>query len=332
MAINFLKRSDKHDHDDVQDPRPKRLDKRTLIILALGLAAIVIALITASNSGGRGKAVQNTDPADDAGYIGVFSGSGSGILTGVDNTTPPPAPAPVDMGSPWAAGLQTNLIPGDDEDPRVTDYKAALKGGGILFSSGAAPAAQAASSQPEDELAGRILTAGSVIEAVLETAINTDRPGPVSARVVADVRDSQEMTEVVIPAGTRVLGRVAGVMGAAGAAVDIGWDRLVFPDGRTVDLQNLPSLDPSGAGGLAGQVDRHRTARYGRAALQAVIGGSAALAASQLAGGLNGFGGFVGLQVAQQASGTLMKNGRPPTISLDTGHLFLIYVNQDIPI
>ena len=68
----------------------------------------------------------------------------------------------------------------------------------------------------------------------LRTAINTDLPDEVVAQVTRNVHHSQQR-RILIPAGTRVLGRVDNQVGMGQARVNIAWYRLIFPNDHSLN-------------------------------------------------------------------------------------------------
>lgn len=316
--------------DDTVGPGPRKIDRRTVVTLVLGLAAIITAITVASNTGSSKRDGSTVPESVMPGYLGQVPGGGLAHL-------PPISAAPAEqVVSPgeWADAMEPVAGARPENEPRRAKYTAATESGGIIYkaapdkeSEGAGGAAGAALAAPE-----RTLVAGTMIEAVLESAIDSDRPGPVAARVLADVRDSHEMTNVLVPAGTRVLGQVSQGASAASPAVRIAWNRLMFPDGRSQDIASLPSMDRTGAPGLAGNVDRHRTARYSRTVLQTVLGLGQIYGMAQLAEGSGALGQTAALRygLGGAGSGTVRQLGRPPTVRVPAGEVFVIFVEQDL--
>jgi type IV secretory pathway VirB10-like protein len=100
------------------------------------------------------------------------------------------------------------------------------------------------------------LKAGSVIPAALLTAIDTEREGRVIASVTENVYDTVTGSYLLIPQGSRLLGRFDGDQTYGERRAFLVWERLLFPDGRSITLAREPGVDGKGAGGVAGRVDR----------------------------------------------------------------------------
>jgi type IV secretion system protein TrbI len=102
-----------------------------------------------------------------------------------------------------------------------------------------------------------ILTAGTIIPASLITGLNSDLPGLVLAQVTENVLDSATGRTVLIPQGSRLIGRYDSAVAYGQRRALLVWTRIVLPDGSSVDLDNMPATDISGYSGLEDQVDSH---------------------------------------------------------------------------
>lgn len=100
------------------------------------------------------------------------------------------------------------------------------------------------------------LKAGAVIPGVLLTAVDTSRPGPVVATVSQNVFDSITGRHLVVPQGTRLIGRHEGESAHGDRRAFLVWDRLILPNGKSLILSEEPGVDAQGAVGVRGEVDR----------------------------------------------------------------------------
>ena len=100
------------------------------------------------------------------------------------------------------------------------------------------------------------LKAGSVIPGVLLTAVDTSRPGPVVATVSQNVFDSITGRHLVVPQGTRLIGRHEGESAHGDRRAFLVWERLILPNGKSLILSEEPGVDAQGAVGVRGEVDR----------------------------------------------------------------------------
>jgi type IV secretion system protein VirB10 len=101
------------------------------------------------------------------------------------------------------------------------------------------------------------LKAGTVIPGMLMTGINSDLPGPVMGQVSENVWDSTRGRHVLIPKGTRILGVYDSQITYGQKRVLIVWNRLIFPNGTTLNIAGSPGLDQSGYAGMRGRVNEH---------------------------------------------------------------------------
>jgi type IV secretion system protein VirB10 len=165
------------------------------------------------------------------------------------------------------------------------------------------------------------VTQGTMIPAVLETAINTDVPGYVRAVVSQDVR-SFDGTRVLVPRSSRLIGQYQSGLQAGQKRAYVIWTRLIRPDGVSVALAS-PGTAFDGSGGIPGQVDNHFFQRFGSAMLLSVIGGLAAVGtggASLVLGG------------GQSAAATAVQQGGQigPTVRVRPGEPIRVVTARDL--
>lgn len=99
--------------------------------------------------------------------------------------------------------------------------------------------------------------AGTVIAASLITGINSDLPGQVLAQVTENVYDTVTGRILLIPQGSRLVGAYDSVVAFGQRRALVVWQRIVMPDGSSIQIDNLPATDAAGYSGLADQVDYH---------------------------------------------------------------------------
>ena len=244
----------------------------------------------------------------------------------------PPQVAPAPLGNPYASptvvfdsgASPATRAPGEAPGP-VTGESAVTAGnspgdfasrvGGV----GGAPARAQAMANP-----GTTVTQGTLIPAVLETAIDTNVPGYVRAVVSQDVR-SFDGTRVLVPRSSRLIGQYqSGIQGGQKRAYVI-WTRLIRPDGASVNLAS-PAIGFDGTTGLAGKVSGDGFfSRFGSAMLLSVVGGLGTLATGG-AGAvvLGGAGTSAAATAAQQDS------QRSPTVRVRQGEPIRIFTARDL--
>ena len=99
--------------------------------------------------------------------------------------------------------------------------------------------------------------AGTVIAASLVTAINSDLPGFVIAQVTDNVFDTVTGRRLLIPQGTKLIGKYDSMISHGQRRALIAWNRMILPDGSSIVLDNLPATDAAGYAGLEDEVDVH---------------------------------------------------------------------------
>jgi type IV secretion system protein VirB10 len=192
--------------------------------------------------------------------------------------------------------------------------------------------------------------AGSVIPAVLVSAINSDLPGPILAQVSESVFDSATGKYLLIPQGSRLIGAYQHASAYGQQRVQIAWRRLIFPSAASMDLPQMPGADQSGFAGFTDQVNNHYLSTFGTAAVMSLIG------AGQMVGQMATFGGggasygpygyyqpnqlaMAGETAGSAASGQfgamgqqMIGNGmnHPPTIEIRPGYQFNVMVTEDL--
>ncbi|MCJ1903025.1 hypothetical protein MR829_22070 [Paracoccus versutus] len=180
---------------------------------------------------------------------------------------------------------------------------------------------------------------GTMIEATLETAINSALSGNVAANVSYDVW-SMDMSQVLIPRGSKLYGRYSSDVDRGQRRVLIAWDRLVTSDGQSVQLEGY-GTDRIGRSGMPGHVNNHTLARFGAAAAVSVIGALPAIITAAMedddenGNSNNDVASTTAANVGQGAStalGNVMQGylDVPPTISVDQGAVVQVRVNNDL--
>ena len=244
----------------------------------------------------------------------------------------PPLVAPAPMGNPYASptvvfdsgASPSTLAPGETGAPAGGESAVTAGNSPGDFASrvggvGGAPARAQAMANP-----GTTVTQGTLIPAVLETAIDTNVPGYVRAVVSQDVR-SFDGTRVLVPRSSRLIGQYqSGIQGGQKRAYVI-WTRLIRPDGASVNLAS-PAIGFDGTTGLAGKVSGDGFfSRFGSAMLLSVVGGLGTLASGG-AGAvvLGGAGTSAAATAAQQDS------QRSPTVRVRQGEPIRIFTARDL--
>ena len=116
-----------------------------------------------------------------------------------------------------------------------------------------------------------VLQAGAVISAALITGIRSDLPGQITAQVTENIYDSPTGRILLIPQGTRVIGQYDSGVGFGQRRILLVWNRLIFPNGRSIVLERQPGADAEGYAGLEDGVDYHWGELFKVAALSTLL-------------------------------------------------------------
>lgn len=116
------------------------------------------------------------------------------------------------------------------------------------------------------------LLAGTIIPASLITGLNSDLPGQVIAQITQDLFDSVSGSVVLIPRGARLIGRYDSVVAFGQSRALVVWQRIIMPNGTSVEIDNMPATDTEGYAGLEDGVDYHTWRLIKGVALSTVLG------------------------------------------------------------
>jgi type IV secretory pathway VirB10-like protein len=122
------------------------------------------------------------------------------------------------------------------------------------------------------------LMAGTIIAASLITGLNSDLPGFVIAQVTEHVYDTVSGRFLLIPQGSRLIGKYDNIVAFGQERALLVWQRIILPDGSSIVIDNLPATDTGGYAGLADEVDLHTWKLLKGVALATVMGVGSELA------------------------------------------------------
>lgn len=197
-----------------------------------------------------------------------------------------------------------------------------------IAGAGGAPASKTSDGRVEARTfknPGTTVPQGSVIQAVMETALDSTRAGFARAIVSRDV-ESFDGTSVLIPKGSRLFGDYQADVSLGQKRALIQWKRLTRPDGTIIDLDS-PSADPLGRAGVKGKVNTHFFQRFGGAILQSVLDVGVQTAARKAAGNTV----IVGLPGATTQATTIQNPADiKPTLKIAQGASVSVFVARDL--
>lgn len=181
------------------------------------------------------------------------------------------------------------------------------------------------------------IKAGWEIPAVLEQALNSDLPGELKALVSSNVYDTATGRFLLIPQGARLVGVYNSRIGYGQDGVQVIWDRVIYPDGSSLDLSGMIGQDVHGFSGFRDKVDRHYKRLVGFAVLTSLFAAASEIAQNQNRSLLTYpspaqvAGSAAGQQAADLGAQITRRNlNVQPTIKVAIGYRFNVRVNRDI--
>ena len=179
---------------------------------------------------------------------------------------------------------------------------------------------------------------GSVLPATLITGINSDLPGKIIAQVSQNVYDSPTGRFMLVPQGTKIFGTYESGVVYGQERVLVSWNRLIFPDGKTIDIGSMNGTDQAGYSGMNDLVNNHYLRLFTSSFLLSVI--SAGITYSQDKYTSNNENGTTASSAMAQSFGSQMGNTAlqmiqknmniSPTLEIRPGFKINVMVTKDI--
>lgn len=212
--------------------------------------------------------------ADAAGKSSVFFDIGAGPSIGPASL--PSAGVPASFGSELLA-LASQSAGALPTGPGKDDNLQARK---IAFADEARDGAIYNPHDLETPVSPYQVMAGTLIPASLVTGLNSDLPGSVIGQVTQPVYDTVTGAYLLIPQGTRLIGRYQSEISFGQQRALLIWDRMIFPDGSSVQISE-PAADKQGFAGLSDRTDHHWDRVFVAAGLATVLGIGAELGSDE---------------------------------------------------
>jgi type IV secretion system protein VirB10 len=271
----------------------------------------------------------------------------------------PPVPAPPKPGLPTVSADKPK--PASSSPQRVKAAMIVGGGGGgatgLELEGGAASSKKSgsypktAAQQVEATKAGdtdRMIAQGKIIDAVLETAINTDLSGILRAVVSRDVY-AESGKIILVPKGSRLIGSYDTAVKRGQTRVYVIWNRVIRPDGIDMIITS-PGSDLLGRAGVEGKVDNKYLEIFSNSILLSTLQVAFAYAAEEVTGA-------DGVSEKENTTGSVTTSGSPtdlavadavnqfgstvksitgdlvnikPTITVDQGTRLKVFVNKDV--
>lgn len=220
-----------------------------------------------------------------------------------------------------------NLAGGSSGNPKTLAAYERLKGGATLLKE-----------KVESVLSPYLLRQGVLIPCVLLSGVNSDLPGQVQAQVTSDVFDTPYGRHVLIPKGSKIIGQYASAPLMGQERVMLGFNRVIFPDGKALSLGSMPGASLDGFAGFSAEVDNHMWRLFSNAVLLGGVTAGVSLAVDNdaydeegrltLNGALSqGMGQSLGRVITTVIERNLSVS---PTLTVAPGFLFNVTLTQDI--
>jgi len=175
-----------------------------------------------------------------------------------------------------------------------------------------------------------LIPQGTVISGVLETAIKSNLPGMVRAIVSEDVY-SFDKSNLLIPSGSALVGQYRSAVRQGQSRVFVIWDRLIRPDGVSVNLASF-GTDALGRSGMEGDVDTHFMERFGSSILLSLIDAGIRIGVKKADDRDTANVVVSSGEDFSRASEIALKDSIsiPPTIDIDQGERIKVFVGRDL--
>lgn len=179
------------------------------------------------------------------------------------------------------------------------------------------------------------LKAGSIIPAIMIGGLNSDLPGQIIAQVSENVYDTKTGKHLLIPQGSRLVGTYDNSVTMGQSRVLVAWNRIIFSDGASLNLDMMPATDQAGYSGFNDRTNNHYGKIFGAALLMSAFSAGVQISQPQAANGENisngqTMAGALGQQLGQTGSQVMQRNLRiQPTLQIRSGYRFNISVTKD---
>ena len=172
----------------------------------------------------------------------------------------------------------------------------------------------------------RLITQGTMIPGVLDTAISSDLPGELKATISRDVW-SADATTILIPKGSTLIGEYSSDISLGQRRVLVAWNRVITTDKRSIMIGSR-GVDGLGRAGLTGNVQHHFGLKFEAAFFISIFSGISSfgnrtLSENDLSTGTDGFA-----NSGQDAFEEYLSI--PPTIWVNQGENINVFVSRDL--
>lgn len=286
------------------------------------------------NPGPSAESIDRQRQAEEVARSSVFfrtsNDAGKTEAGAMPASTVPPAHASVGPFNPMGAGPAST--PAQPNDPTAMQNRQDQK---EAFLAKGGDAVTRNTGTLQEPMSPYTVMAGTIIPAALVTGINSDLPGQIIAEVTQPLYDTATGHYLLIPQGSRLIGRYDSQVAFGQRRALVAWLRLVLPDTSSIALDKLPGIDPAGYAGVEDGVDWHWGRILSGAALSTLLGVNSELAVSNQ----NQANGNVVVALRDSAQGTTNQVGQEitrrnlsiqPTLTVRPGFQVNVMVNKDL--
>jgi len=177
-----------------------------------------------------------------------------------------------------------------------------------------------------------VLFEGTILETVLITRLDGALTGPIACLTTADTY-SHDRQQLLIPAGSRLLGETRKVEAFGTTRLAVLFHRLIMPDGYSVSLDQLKGLNQAGDVGLKDKVNNHYAQIFGASLAIGALGAVAEAGTGTVLtqSGTDRLRQGFGASTAQSSAQVLDKFLNVlPTITIREGHRVKVYLAGDL--
>ncbi len=190
--------------------------------------------------------------------------------------------------------------------------------------------------QLENPPSNLFLSMGTMLPAKLDRQLNSDIPGQAYAHITINVYDTRTHSQLLIPAGSQLVGNYDSNLTYGQERIAITWRRINFPNGQQLNLPAMGGADPDGSG-FGDIVNNHYGRILAATLITSVLSAGAQLAQTQQGNSYQApgvgqtIGQSVGTQIAQTGIQIVQKSiNVQPTIMIRAGFDFQVEVNKDV--
>lgn len=226
---------------------------------------------------------------------------------------------------------QARIAAGGNVDPaNVTDTNDRWRAGQYQTDKAIA---EAPTLKPQIASSKYIVSEGSIVPAVLMTAIDSQLPGKIVIRTTENIYDTIKGNYLLIPRGTKILGSYNTDVRGGQDRVFIAFNRMVFPSGSSMQIGSMIGGDPQGRSGATGDVFSNFWKMLGTSLLIAGVGAAVEPDnnTTNNYGGGGGIGNSAGQVLADTARANLQRYAQyTPKIVVKAGEKITIVVAKDM--